>query len=261
MKQLSILLLFACTLTQLLLGVEKNPLFFPFAEYDPACNSMSCKEANVDPIGNPLHENYFQKEVPNNIHQIWFGDKRKLKNQKTDLWQEYAQMFGYTYKLWTEDDDHLMQQFMKPENFTLMQQLRSQEEYASASDVLRYELIKKFGGVYTDCDFSPPTHNQKFVDLKKVIPFRGLTLMTEHDSRNIGNATALFVANGFIVAPPEHPILCSVVQQIYTNAMHWYTQNNLTHAQYTTGPFLLNKVLTGNVNIVPCKYLHSLRMH
>ena len=138
--------------------------------------------------------------------------------------------------------------------------LRSKAIYCSASDVLRYELLKAFGGVYVDCDLSPPTDDQGFVDLQKIVSFQGLTLMTEHDGRNVGT-TAIFVGNSFIIASPEHPVILSLVDQVYKNAIHWQRKKQSLDPMFMTGPFLLNKVINGCFNTVPCKYLHEFHVY
>lgn len=224
-------------------------------DYDGNCDCMHCHTAVINST------DYFLQDVPKNVHQIWFGDQTRVNRTKINLWQQFCEKFGYTYKLWTEQDDEALRTFMLPQNFELMLEMRAHGNWWGASDILRYELMKQFGGVYIDCDFLPPSRKRKLIDLQCILNFHGLTLMTEHCGRNIGTDTALFAANGFIVSCPSHPVINSVVEQIYDNTKYWAEKRGIdsgcSDAVFCTGPFLLNKVLNGCFNIVPCTYLES----
>lgn len=227
-------------------------------DYDRNCASMYCFPATIEST------DYFNQPVPKKIHQIWFGDPRRVDQRKIGQWKEYAEKFGFTYTLWSEADDATLQSFMLPRNYELMIDFRNHGNYWAASDILRCELIKTFGGIYIDCDFLPPTNKDSFVNFEDILTFKGLTLMTEHFGRDIGSKTALFAANGFIVCSENHPVICSVVEQVYDNTKHWQEKNYRSHncgeAVYCTGPFLLNKVLSGCFNIVPCVFLEKHHM-
>lgn len=227
-------------------------------DYDNRCSSMHCHPAEI------TSTDYFDNSVPKNVHQIWFGDQSRVNRKKIAQWKAFATTFGYNYTLWTEQDDAILKSFMLPRNFDLMVQMRERKNYWAASDIVRFELMKRFGGVYIDCDFLPPSNENGFVDFQDILNFHGLTLMTEHYGRNIGSDSSLFAANGFIVSPANHPVVCSVVDQVHDNTMHWNAREGVGggcgEAVYCTGPFLLNKVLSGCFNIVPCAYLEKYRM-
>jgi mannosyltransferase OCH1-like enzyme len=230
------------------------------ADYDKACDYMFCHEANIDPTIHKEQENYFLKKIPKIIHQIWFGDPSRLNKKFVEDWKNYAERFGYKYFLWTEEHDEYLQTFMKKENYNLMLHLRKKREYAPASDVLRFELLKKFGGVYVDCDFVPPRNKNGFVDFEQIVPLQGLILFTEHLPRNVGTDSAIFVMTGIMISSPEHPLLCSLVEQVYKNAMHWNKKNKDYNGTYATGPVFLNKVLSGSFHVLPAKILKTYRM-
>lgn len=229
-------------------------------EYDVRCDKMCFKEIEIDPTVDLDQVRYFVKKTPKIIHQIWFGDPSRLDKQKVEQWQKYAEEFGYQYFFWSERNDYAAKSFMNSKNYELMHSLRSSGNLWSASDVLRYELIKHFGGVYVDVDFLPPARGGKFVDLEEILSFYGLTLMTEKYCRNIGTS-ALFAANGLIICPPNHPVICALVEQVYDNATQWHSTVKECWPMFETGPFLLNKLLTGSFNIVPCHYLKKFGMY
>lgn len=83
--------------------------------------------------------------IPHVFHQIWVGSdpfpKEYERYQRT--WRKHNR--GWEIRLWTEDD--------------LPPDLRRREAYdrlrqpAERSDILRLELLHRFGGVYLDTDF------------------------------------------------------------------------------------------------------------
>lgn len=228
-------------------------------DYDIKVNSMFCHAADIDPSSYPEQLGYFNQEVPKIIHQIWFGDPSKLDN-KVNQWKGYACDFNYRHLFWCENNLEEVREFMSSENYGFLSKMLLIKNWWAAADILRLELIKHFGGVYLDCDFSPPTKNGHYVDLELLIDFHGLTLMTEHDGRNIGTGNAIFASNGFIICSPQHPLIISAVNQLAANINSCYSKEKGYDAMYATGPFFLNRVLSGSFNVVPIMYLHSFGM-
>jgi len=87
---------------------------------------------------------YRVRVIPRTIHQIWLG-----ADPYPDAFADYARGWvelhpGWEHRLWTED--------------TLPPDLPRREAYevlrnpSERSDVLRYELLRRVGGVYVDCD-------------------------------------------------------------------------------------------------------------
>nr|MBA2307115.1 hypothetical protein [Candidatus Dependentiae bacterium] len=111
----------------------------------------------------------------------------------------------WEYKLWTEEDIPSLQ-------------LENQEFYdlsencAEKADIVRYELLNKFGGVYVDIDF---------VCLK---PFDVLTqyeFWAGIEPLDCYNKWVL--SNAIIGAVPHHPILRHCIETIQTS---WYESSN-----------------------------------
>lgn len=223
-------------------------------DYDKRCDAMKAEMADIRPHILSDQEDYFNKPVPKIVHQIWFGEQSQRDKSKTDQWEAYCKALGYQYRLWTENDMDYLKTFIDQPNYDLFCWVRWKKNYWSASDIVRYEILKEMGGIYVDCDILPPTDNGSFVDLDLILNLKGLTLWTEHHARNI-NTSGIFVGNSFIMSPPNHPVLVSVTNQICENANHWYEVNKDYNPMFVTGPFLLNKVLSGSVNIVPITYM------
>jgi mannosyltransferase OCH1-like enzyme len=83
-------------------------------------------------------------KIPRIIHRIWLGGERPRDESKhyEETWRKHHP--GWEIRLWTEDD--------LPE-FGLTDALKRGRHHAERADVLRYELLNQFGGVYVDIDF------------------------------------------------------------------------------------------------------------
>ena len=77
--------------------------------------------------------------IPKIIHQIWLGDKPKPEMMQT--WIDKNP--DYEYKLWTEDN---LPELVAPVHFHACPSL------AGKSDILRYQLLLMYGGIYIDAD-------------------------------------------------------------------------------------------------------------
>lgn len=82
--------------------------------------------------------------IPKTFHQIWLGGKERPHRflRYAESWVRHHP--NWEYKLWTEDD-----------LFPLINQTQFEaaRTMAQKSDILRYEILLKYGGVYLDTDF------------------------------------------------------------------------------------------------------------
>ena len=83
--------------------------------------------------------------IPKIIHQIWIGGEVPEKFLK--LMQTWKTLHpDYEYKLWTDQD-------IKDFPFENSAAFFSAKNMGSKADILRYEILYRYGGVYVDCDF------------------------------------------------------------------------------------------------------------
>ena len=228
-------------------------------EYDKRCNFMNACHAEVSPHKIKEQKDYFNKDIPSTVHQIWLGNK-DAKPKKTSEWFNFSAKYKYQYKLWTEDSLNEVKEFASPKNFEYIIQFISTENFWAASDIMRFEILKKFGGIYADCDFSPPKYEGKIIDMRDISPMKGLTVVTENKARDVGES-ALFVMNGFVMACPDHPVIVSVTEQFDKNIDSWYKKTDNYDAMFITGPFLFNRVLFGSFTVLPQTYLNYFGMY
>lgn len=80
--------------------------------------------------------------IPKIIHQIWIGPKERPINLMNS-WKIKNPDFKYI--LWNEEK-------IAKENFKLQYKIDEIEEYCGKADILRYEILFKYGGIYVDAD-------------------------------------------------------------------------------------------------------------
>lgn len=131
--------------------------------------------------------------TPAKIHQIWIGSK------VPDYVQEYSRLWrdlnpSFEYQLWSEED-------ILDLGLCNIQQFINAPNPGVKSDLARYEILERFGGLYADTDFLP----------LKPIP-RGL-MVGAFFAAQVFSYTPSF-ANGLLVAPPDSRVLRRVIESI-----------------------------------------------
>lgn len=161
--------------------------------------------------------------VPKVIHQIWLG--RLDVPPGCTAWRAHARAQGYDYRLWREAD---IEAFGIGNDPVFRARLAA-GDYPGAVDAARYAILAQHGGIYLDCDWYPARSDIGFHD---VLPLTGLTAMAEDIPRLTGKGP-LLLANSFIAAPPEHPVLlrlCKVLPEAaraIPDAPAWWTTGPL----------------------------------
>jgi inositol phosphorylceramide mannosyltransferase catalytic subunit len=219
-----------------------------FPNYDVSCDSMCAQRIEF-----PLYQ---KLEIPRIIHQIWFGNPNKCPNQVIE-WENYSKQFGYEYRFWNEHNLH--QSHSSAVNMNLIKMFIHIKNFWSASDILRCEILRNFGGIYVDCDFSPPKKDDFLIDIDQISPLEDAIFLSENHAPNIRTG-AFFVCNGFMATYKNHPIMIGMCEQFKNNIDFWYHRRLNYDSMYITGPFLLNKVINGSFRIIPIQLSVDLKM-
>ena len=83
--------------------------------------------------------------IPKKIHQVWIGSDFPKKYQKwADSWK--IKNPDFEYFLW--DEKEILKLGLDAEK-----EYRSTNNFGIKSDIARYEILNRFGGVYVDTDF------------------------------------------------------------------------------------------------------------
>lgn len=134
-----------------------------------------------------------QPLIPKIIHQIWLGSplpEKCIAFQKT--WKKRHP--DWEFKLWTEKE---IESFGL-QNKTAYDKTRN---YGERSDIARYEILYRYGGLYTDTDFECL---QSFDDLHHSVSFY----------TGIAYDEDLVLFNGLIGSAPHHPFLKKCIDEI-----------------------------------------------
>ena len=85
--------------------------------------------------------------IPHIIHQIWIGNLPRPQ-QMMETWREKQP--GFEYRLWTDID--LIQIEPSEMNWTCIKQMQLCREFCGVADIMRLEILWKYGGIFIDAD-------------------------------------------------------------------------------------------------------------
>ena len=155
--------------------------------------------------------------IPKKVHQIWLGSKIPSKYDRIrSTWQSYHP--DWEYKLWVDADVAEFQM----RNASIFNRASN---LGAKSDIFRYEILYRFGGVYVDIDFECI---QSFNDLLYLDFFTGTGY----------NETPTWF-NGLIACTPSHPILESLV-----NELRCPIGSGWDGMSHNTGPYYFSEIVS-----------------
>ena len=99
--------------------------------------------------------------IPKIIHQIHIGEKEL--SEKELMWQKTWKTYNPNYEYIFWDDEKI--DSLELINRTYLQN----ESYPMQSDILRYEILYQYGGVYVDTDFECLKNLDEFINDKDII--------------------------------------------------------------------------------------------
>jgi len=175
-------------------------------------------------------------KIPKIIHQIWIGGQLPQEfKELTESWQRMHP--DWIYKLWTDADIETFPFYNK----TLFD---AATNYGQKSDIWRYEILYRYGGLYVDTDFFA---------LK---PFDMLHYCYDFYT-GIGSTGTVDILNGLIGSAPGHPILAHAITTMKS------TSNHCDGIMYTTGPvhFMISFLsvvpqCAGTIIAFPCSFFY-----
>ena len=193
------------------------------------------------------------KKIPKIIHQIWTGSKEvPYKKYREELKKKHP---DWKYILWNKERllkeniiskttfDYLVQNLKKPvvhKNTPNCYKLRDiRDPFIKISDISRYNILKKYGGVYVD------------VDIICLKPLDDLLLGNEFFAGFEGDKRASgLIGNAVIGSIPNHPVMIGCVDEIKT-----FSDKEIAKgvAWKMTGPILLTSEMTKSNNVTVFK--------
>lgn len=154
-----------------------------------------------------------QQKIPKTFHFIWIGPKDFPKGSLNNLASWIEKHPEWVFKFWTDRSRPLPHPKIKLERIsndfldTLNFCYQNSDNYAEKSDILRYEILKKEGGVYIDHDVIC------FNNLDSLIENHHFFCGLEPPHQPIGSSS-ISICNNIIASVPDHPILESTIQKV-----------------------------------------------
>lgn len=161
--------------------------------------------------------------IPKILHQIWIGPKSP-PTILMKTWEDKHPDFEYI--LWTEDE--LLRREME---LTCIYQIDTINEINGKADIIRWEILKKYGGVFVDADTICIEPIDEYFMCKS-----GFACF---ENENIRGA---LVATTYMGFTPNHPVCTDIVKWISESDEAQYNIKNL-RAWGSVGPALLTRFL------------------
>jgi glycogenin glucosyltransferase len=168
--------------------------------------------------------------IPRILHFIWFGPQILPESFKENIakWEQILQLDGWEVKLW--DDENVKGLPLERNDID-----HSSLSAVQKSDILRLEILNRYGGVYLDCDMQPAIDE---------LGASNLSQLTSSTKCFIGfsNTGAVEVNNGAIGCIPGHVVILKLLQAIQLNSET--SGNEASRVIKTTGPGFATQVLS-----------------
>jgi mannosyltransferase OCH1-like enzyme len=133
-------------------------------------------------------------KIPRVIHRIWLGEAQ-MPSQYVQFGESWADHHpGWELRLWTDDD---LAELSDSES------LKRCRNFGEASDVLRYEILNRHGGVYVDTD---------------VECLRSLEPLVENASAFAAYARPGLIGSAVVGAVPGHPAIARTLEVVSERA-------------------------------------------
>jgi len=159
--------------------------------------------------------------IPRIIHQIWIGPK-PAPTKFMDTWKEKNPKF--TYIRWNEEE--LKTRLL---NLQCTNKIDDMEEINGKADIIRWEILYKYGGVFVDADSICIEPIDEMLMQTKA--FAGY----EHEELRKG-----LIATGTMGFPAKHPLVKKAIEWIQSNEIN--VQKTQKRAWITVGPGLLTRL-------------------
>ena len=193
----------------------------------------------LNSLDNFNNEKQTKTSIPKLIHQIWLSDKKLPKSciPWMKSWKKYNP--DWEYKLWDEDN-------IRELNINDFDVYSKKLNPGFRSDILRYIILKKFGGLYADTDF----------ECLKSLPSN--ILKYKFIAGNMfGNEPC--IGNSILLSSPNFILLDNVLNHIkskeYENDINFIIKNsgpeNVTKEYFSLEKFNKDKCL-----ILPSNYFY-----
>ena len=180
--------------------------------------------------------------IPKIIHQIWIGSQMpKELCELSKSWRN--KMPEYQHWIWTDKEiDNL--EFVGKHIYEMA------KNPGLKSDIARYAILEKFGGLYADTDFECIKSLENCLNGSKFIAGH----LPAPSSGNVE------IANGLIACTKNNIIMKEINKKI--SRLQEINENDNIEIMKTTGPYMLTNILNEmtldeTVGILPSNYFYA----
>jgi mannosyltransferase OCH1-like enzyme len=219
-----------------------EPLFgFPAENDSPEHRQLfqEMYEKAIDPI--PQFSR-FSAKIPKRVHQIWIGPEKPYVKRSKERWTKYCSKYLLEYVFW---DERLLNKYSYTSSILKICKEKN-IDLAHISDVLRYTIVKLWGGLYVDVDFVPNQNKDIFGD---ILDDSSFAVVTEHWA-NPGQYGGIQCANGIFASASYHPLITRIADRAIKNL------KTMKATLWTVGPYYFTASLYGSFTTIH----HSLVM-
>lgn len=202
-------------------------------------------------------------KIPQIIHQIWIGPNEQPFRWTDTFKKDYMNMFpDYKYMLWTEKTIKNNNLF---EGFELYEQVYNIEgSWNGKSDILRYIILYKYGGLYIDAD-SVWINNKNFDELIDKVNDSGVFVSTHTENNQM--------CGGVMGSTPHNLLILELIKGIENMVkrtwrddkifLGWYKKKRSYQGAYKLiGPCYIDRILKDkNITIFPSIYFYPISWH
>lgn len=185
------------------------------------------------------------QRIPPIIHQIWIGPNTPPWEWIDTFRRDFVAAFPHwEHRLWTERE-------VKALSLANQSLYDAEPEFCGKADILRYELLDRFGGIYIDAD----------ARWLNDAPLDDLRMLTGESGLFAGRENAHTLANGVIGCSAGNPLMRLLVRTLPFSYEVIRRQKNLA-PWIATGPRFLTEVLAGlPVTVFPPRYFYPVSWH
>jgi len=197
------------------------------------------------------------KKIPLFIHQIWFGDvldKKSIRSILLKKVKKVAKDNQFGYKLWTNDD-------LTEENFPItweyiqIAKKYGKKRYAQISDLCRYEILNRYGGVYLDSLFEISPKFCRYI--KKYSSFSMIVANEDPCQLNCKSGDK-YLSNGFFASVSGCPSLQNLLHRESLKKINF--KNDYINKE--TGPYFFRKgIVKKDVHVIDTELIYPFMTH
>jgi mannosyltransferase OCH1-like enzyme len=183
--------------------------------------------------------------IPRKLHRIWFG--QRPRPQRYDAyWEDWKSLHpDWTLITWTERNlpplinGKLVERVKTTARSSGIPMAHDRAVAVQQADIVAYEIVWRYGGVYVNCDMQP---------LRSLESLLGLGAFAGYEDER-------YVCNAVMGGEPSHPFFCRTVEGL----PRWFDSHIGQGMEAETGPRYMTHVYEGcrdSLTVLAQKYFY-----